>query len=89
MLAGPASAGASGPLICVVAGEPDEEPEPVPLEGLRHALAKLRHAYELVVLHGPPLGDESGTLLEASRRAPTSHSRASGPRSPRDAPAAS
>jgi Mrp family chromosome partitioning ATPase len=67
VLAGPASAGASGPLICVVAGEPQAgDSAAVDLAGLRHVLAKLRHAYELVVLHGPPLGDESGVLQEAA-----------------------
>jgi MinD-like ATPase involved in chromosome partitioning or flagellar assembly len=67
VLAGPASAEATGPLICIVAGEPDAAGQvPVEYDGLRHVLAKLRHAYELVVLHGPPLGDESGALREAA-----------------------
>jgi Mrp family chromosome partitioning ATPase len=66
VLAGPASAGATGPLICIVAGEPDAAGPVAASDGLRHVLAKLRHAYELVVLHGPPLGDESGALREAA-----------------------
>jgi Mrp family chromosome partitioning ATPase len=67
VLAGPASAGATDPLICVVAGEPEPgDSAAVDLAGLGHVLAKLRHAYELVVLHGPPLGDESGVLQEAA-----------------------
>jgi Mrp family chromosome partitioning ATPase len=66
VLAGPASAGATRPLICVVAGEGGDGAEPLDSDGFRHALAKLRNAYELVVLHGPPLGDESGALREAA-----------------------
>ena len=67
VLAGPASAGATGPLICVVAGEPEEDgPAGFDSGGFEHALEKLRHAYELVVLHGPPLGDESGALAKAA-----------------------
>src|SRR4029077_9963307 len=66
-LAGPASAAATVGLSCIVsiwcddvstaAAEPDS---------FRHALAKLRHAYELVVVHGPPLGDQSGLLRDAA-----------------------
>ncbi|MFI5028593.1 MAG: hypothetical protein ACHQCF_06390 [Solirubrobacterales bacterium] len=70
VLAGPASAAATGPLICIVAGEAGlDGPRAGDPEGFRHALAKLRHAYELVVLHGPPLGDESGVLREAAEGA--------------------
>jgi MinD-like ATPase involved in chromosome partitioning or flagellar assembly len=65
VLAGPASAGATGPLICVVAGDGGGAEPPDP-DGFQHALSKLRHAYELVVLHGSPLGDESGALREAA-----------------------
>jgi Mrp family chromosome partitioning ATPase len=67
VLAGPASAGATGPLICVVAGEPRPAGSgSLDPAGFGHALEKLRHAYELVVLHGPPLGDASGVLREAA-----------------------
>jgi Mrp family chromosome partitioning ATPase len=65
VLAGPASAGAAGPLICIVAGERGAG-TPLETAALQHALSKLRHAYELVVLHGPPLADETGTLREAA-----------------------
>jgi len=65
VLAGPASAGAAGPLICIVAGERGAG-TPLDTAALQHALSKLRHAYELVVLHGPPLADESGTLRVAA-----------------------
>jgi hypothetical protein len=66
VLAGPASAAAVGPLVCVVAGEPDGDGGAFDPDGLRHALAKLRHAYDLLVIQGPPLGDRSGLLREAA-----------------------
>ncbi len=56
VLAGPAAHGVSDPLICVVAGRPAADPATlVELESFRHAMAKLRAAYDLVVLAGPPL----------------------------------
>jgi polysaccharide biosynthesis transport protein len=63
VLAGPASRGATDPLICIVAGRP--APDPATLVGLasfRHALAKLRKAYDLVVLAGPALDSDHGSL---------------------------
>jgi Mrp family chromosome partitioning ATPase len=68
VLAGPASAGATAPLICIVAGAPDDA-GPLDAGAFRHALEKLRHAYELVVVQGPPLADESGILREAATSA--------------------
>jgi Mrp family chromosome partitioning ATPase len=64
MLAGPASARATGPLVCVVAGEPSASatPNPIDDDDFRHAVARLRDGYQLVILHGPTLGDESGAL---------------------------
>lgn len=70
VLAGPATAGA-GPLVCIVAGEPVGDGGEFDQDGLRHALAKLRHAYDLVVVQGPPLGDRSGLLREAAGEADT------------------
>jgi len=64
-LAGPAAAGASGILACVVGGAPAADP--VALLGLGsfpHAVAKLRRAYRLLVLIGPGL--EEGRALEAA-----------------------
>jgi len=56
VLAGPAAQGAAEPLICVVSGRPAPDPATlVKLESFRHALAKLRAAYELTVVIGPPL----------------------------------
>jgi Mrp family chromosome partitioning ATPase len=61
-LAGPAARGATDPLICVVGGRPAADAATlVNLESFRHALAKLRAAYDLVVLIGPPLEVAAGT----------------------------
>jgi Mrp family chromosome partitioning ATPase len=66
VLAGPASAGASEPLVCVVAGRPSAEgPRLFAGEEFATALAGLTRAYELVVLDGPPVDDRpSLTLLQ-------------------------
>jgi Mrp family chromosome partitioning ATPase len=53
-LAGPGSAAATEPLVCVIAGRP--APDPAALLGserFRHALAGLREAYELLVVVAP------------------------------------
>ncbi len=63
VLAGPASGGATEPLACIVAGEP--EPEPAALldsDRCIHATGKLRRAYDLLVVDGPPAGPGSGPL---------------------------
>ena len=65
VLAGPSSGGATAPLICVVAGAPT--PDGAVLlasESFRHAAAKLRGAYDLLVIDGPP-GDDSAEALRA------------------------
>lgn len=63
VLAGPGSAAASDSLVCVVAGSGgDDGPAPIDSEHFRNAVGKLRAAYELVVLHGPTLGDETGAV---------------------------
>lgn len=61
VLAGPASAGARAPLTCIVAGEPaaDDGTALLDSEAFAHAIAKLRAAYELVVIDGPSLRDLS------------------------------
>lgn len=67
VLAGPASAAATGPLVCIVGGGGDTDPvAPIDAPGLGHALSKLRHAYQLVVVFGPPLGDQTGALRAAA-----------------------
>jgi hypothetical protein len=63
VLAGPASGRATEPLACIVAGQP--EPEPAALldsDRCLHATGKLRRAYELLVISGPPAGPGPGPL---------------------------
>ncbi|HEY2334295.1 MAG TPA: hypothetical protein VGH58_04715 [Solirubrobacterales bacterium] len=80
VLAGPASGRAVEPLACIVAGEP--EPAPVALldsERCDQAIQRLRRAYDLLVIDGPPLEEDpdslgalaehSGTTLVAGERA--------------------
>ncbi len=64
VLAGPASAAATAPLVCIVAGEPSAAAaELLGTAAFRHAAAKLRAAYELLVIDAPA-GDEEA--LEAA-----------------------
>jgi hypothetical protein len=59
VLAGPAAKGASDPLICIPAGARAPDPAPVlGSESFRHAVGKLRRAYDLVILAGPSLGPD-------------------------------
>lgn len=63
VLAGPASGRATEPLACIVAGEP--EPTPVSLldsERCDHAITRLRRAYDLLVIAGPPLEEDPDSL---------------------------
>jgi Mrp family chromosome partitioning ATPase len=66
VLAGPASADAGEPLVCIVAGRPSAEgPRLFATDEFATALAGLAQAYELVVLDGPPVDDwPSLTLLQ-------------------------
>jgi Mrp family chromosome partitioning ATPase len=65
VLAGPASGAASEPLVCVVGGAPTAAGEELlASEGFRHAIAKLRSAYQLVVLDGPA-NSSGGESLQA------------------------
>lgn len=60
VLAGPGSADASEPLVCVVAGRPSGDgAHLLSSEDFARALAGLCDTYELVVLDGPPLRDEN------------------------------
>ena len=62
-LAGPGSARASDPLVCVVAGRPASDGTVLlASERFRHAVDGLGEAYELLVIDGPPPGRE-GELL--------------------------
>ncbi len=59
ILAGPGSAEATEPLVCVVAGRPSAEgPRLFASDAFARALAGLRATYDLVVIDGPPLRDE-------------------------------
>lgn len=59
VLAGPGSAEATEPLVCVVAGRPSAEAPRLLASGVfAQALAGLRATYDLVVIDGPPLRDE-------------------------------
>jgi hypothetical protein len=72
MLAGPASGGASEPLVCIVAGAP--EPAPVALldsDRCDRAIQKLRRAYDLLAIVGPPLGQDADTLPALAEHAGT------------------
>lgn len=86
-LGGSAAGGATDPLVCVCAGRPAGDPRTLlGLQSFRHVVAKLRHAYELVVLLGPPLEEDrialdsiaaeadvaiiATSLRRASRRSP-------------------
>lgn len=61
VLAGPGSAEATEPLVCVVAGRPAGDAGALlASDRLRPAIEGLRSAYELVVIDGPPLRDEPG-----------------------------
>ena len=62
-LGGSAAAGANGPLVCVPAGRQAANARTLlGLQSFRHAVAKLRGAYDLVVLVGPPLGFDQEAL---------------------------
>lgn len=71
-LAGPAAGGASHPLVCIVAGRRAADPATlIHLASFRHALAKLRGAYELVILAGPSLDSAYGSLEALAAQAET------------------
>jgi Mrp family chromosome partitioning ATPase len=63
VLAGPAAGRATEPLACIVAGEP--EPKPVALldsERCDHAIERLKRAYDLLLIDGPPLSEDADAL---------------------------
>jgi Mrp family chromosome partitioning ATPase len=72
VLAGSAAKEASGPLVCIVAGREAADPATlIKLESFRHALAKLRGAYDLVVLAGPAPDAGKGYLNAIAAQADT------------------
>jgi len=69
-LGGPAADGSADALACVCGGRPASKSETLlGLQSFGHMVEKLRSAYELVVLSGPPLVDEPGPCLAAARQA--------------------
>ncbi|HEX5712850.1 MAG TPA: hypothetical protein VFX85_06010 [Solirubrobacterales bacterium] len=65
VLAGPAAGGAGAPLICVTGGRAASDATTLlGLESFRHAVAKLRAAYELLILLGPALEGAGGGPAE-------------------------
>lgn len=59
VLAGPGSAAATEPLVCVVAGRPSADGARLfASDAFARALSGLRATYDLVVIDGPPLRDE-------------------------------
>ena len=70
VLAGPAAAAVTAPLVVVAAGRPAADvPTLVGLESFRHAIAKLRRAYDLVVVVGPGAEDGDGALSTVAAQA--------------------
>ena len=72
VLAGPASGRAVEPLTCIVAGE--LEPAPVALldsERCDHAIGRLRRAYDLLVIDGPPPEEDPDSLRALAEHADT------------------
>jgi Mrp family chromosome partitioning ATPase len=69
-LGGPAATGASEPLVCICGGRPASKTETLlNLQSFAHMVEKLRHAYELVVLTGPPVEEEPATCEAAACQA--------------------
>jgi Mrp family chromosome partitioning ATPase len=89
ILAGPASGGAVAPLTCVVAGAPTPEgPALLASDDFAHAVSKLRNAYDLVVIDGPTLERDEGSLVEVARRVDVSLACVEGSKAPRKSPVA-
>lgn len=69
-LGGPAANGEADPLACVCGGRPAAKTETLlGLQSFAHMVGKLRAAYELVLLIGPPPLEEPGPSLTAARQA--------------------
>lgn len=70
VLGGPAAAAATGPLVCIPAGRQASNARALlQLQSFRHVTAKLRNAYDLVVLAGPPLGFDEEALVAVAAEA--------------------
>jgi Mrp family chromosome partitioning ATPase len=69
-LAGSAASTEAGSLACIVAGRSSEKASTLlGLGSFRHMTAKLRNAYDLVILLGPPLEGAGGALDTAAAEA--------------------
>jgi Mrp family chromosome partitioning ATPase len=69
-LAGPAAAGASEPLVCLCAGRPASKTETLlGLQSFAHVVAKLRGAYELVLLLAPPVASQRAACMAVAGQA--------------------
>jgi Mrp family chromosome partitioning ATPase len=69
-LGGPAADGSADPLACICGGRPASKTETLlGLQSFAHMVEKLRAAYELVLLSGPPLLDEPGPCAVAAQQA--------------------
>jgi len=67
ILAGPGTRAADEPLVCVVAGRPDPDGSTLlGSERFHQAMAKLRRAYELLVLDGLPLNGPAALAAVAA-----------------------
>lgn len=70
VLAGPAAESAEEPLVCISAGRGAADPGTLlGLRSFRHMAAKLRGAYELLVLAGPALAGGEGSLAALAAEA--------------------
>jgi Mrp family chromosome partitioning ATPase len=70
VLGGPAATGLTEPLVCVCGGRPATKAETLlGLQSFGHMVAKLRTAYELVLLSGPSVVEEPGPCGAAARQA--------------------
>ncbi len=68
VLAGPGSGAAEEPLVCVVAGEATSSGAVLlSADSFRDAIARLRSAYDLVVVNGPPLDEAHLAELVATQ----------------------
>ncbi|HEU5105865.1 MAG TPA: hypothetical protein VFU11_08475 [Solirubrobacterales bacterium] len=69
-LAGPATASATDPLICISGGRPASKAETLlGLQSFAHMVEKLRTAYELTLLLAPPVQSEASAALAVATRA--------------------
>lgn len=70
VLGGPAASGSTDPLVCVCGGRPAHKVETLlGLQSFAHMVEKLRGAYELVILAGPPVAEEPTACAAAAQHA--------------------